>query len=273
MNHQLPLQVVKSSTGDGQRLDVAGLNEITVLIDRSRTALTEVGINRWHSGLEGPPHFHDSKEQIFYVLNGTATITVGRDAYRVRPGDLIYVPRGTMHRTVVDAGKELVYLLFNAFSDEEKEGHASFADHIAKVKQTRRRQADEAADGAAVDWVRSDGNGIHVAAESDATEVSETATRLVNIRSLIAASATFRCSADLVRLAANGRWLHDLMGNTPVEKTHYVLEGAATVRVDGEAWPVTAGDLIYVPEGRNVTIESGDGGVELLSLQTFVDRP
>jgi len=39
----------------GQKLDVAGLNEITVLIDRSETQLTEVGWNSWRKGLEGPP--------------------------------------------------------------------------------------------------------------------------------------------------------------------------------------------------------------------------
>ena len=120
MHNKHRLQVVKSRTRDGQRLDVAGLNEITVLVDRSRTALTEVGVNRWRAGLDGPPHFHDHKEQIFYILDGTGNITVGKNSYRVQAGDLIYVPRGAMHRTVVDAGREIAYLLFNAFSDSER---------------------------------------------------------------------------------------------------------------------------------------------------------
>lgn len=44
-----------------QKLDVSGLNEITVLIDRSETALTEVAINSWSPGLDGPPHAHEAK--------------------------------------------------------------------------------------------------------------------------------------------------------------------------------------------------------------------
>ena len=212
------------------------------------------------------------KEQIFYILDGTGNITVGKNSYRVQAGDLIYVPRGAMHRTVVDAGREIAYLLFNAFSDLEKEGHASFADHIAKVKQTRRQQADEAAGGAAVDWVRSDGQGAHIPARPNATVTFEAATRPVNIRSLIKASSTFRCSADLVRSRTNGEWLYDLNGAAQAEKTLYILNGEATVRADNEEWALAAGDLIYVPEGRSVMIETGVGGVELLSLQTFVDK-
>ena len=49
----------------GQQLDVAGLNVVTLLLDRSETLLTEVGWNRWRKGLEGPPHSHDAKEKSF----------------------------------------------------------------------------------------------------------------------------------------------------------------------------------------------------------------
>ena len=55
---------------DGQKLDVAGLNQITVLIDRSETELTEVGLNEWRPKLDGPPHKHDEKDQIFYISSG-----------------------------------------------------------------------------------------------------------------------------------------------------------------------------------------------------------
>ena len=58
----------------GQKLDVAGLNVVTVLVDRSQTQLTEVGWNRWSKGLEGPPHSHEAKEQIFYVTDGEGIV-------------------------------------------------------------------------------------------------------------------------------------------------------------------------------------------------------
>lgn len=71
---------------NGQKLDVAGLNEITVLIDRSETQLTEVGWNSWRKGLEGPPLSHDAKEQIFYVTDGEGTVVVGQARYLVKAG-------------------------------------------------------------------------------------------------------------------------------------------------------------------------------------------
>lgn len=50
---------------DGEKLDVAGLNIVTVIVDRSETALTETGMNHWPKAMDGPPHKHEQKEQLF----------------------------------------------------------------------------------------------------------------------------------------------------------------------------------------------------------------
>jgi mannose-6-phosphate isomerase-like protein (cupin superfamily) len=137
---------------EGQRINVADLNEITVLVDRSQTTLTEVGWNKWKPGLDGPPHSHDRKEQIFYVTDGHGTVVVGGEKFSVKPGDLIYVPPCVVHQTITQGGEPLCYFLFNAFLGADKEGHASFADHIDKVKNVRRKQAESGsadADGTA----------------------------------------------------------------------------------------------------------------------------
>jgi len=55
---------------EGQELDVAGLNKIIVLIDRSETELTEIGLNEWRPKLDGPPHKHGDKVQVFYFTSG-----------------------------------------------------------------------------------------------------------------------------------------------------------------------------------------------------------
>ena len=130
---------------EGPRLDVAGLNEIVVIVDRSETARTEVGLNIWPAGTIGPPHEHPEKEQTFFVMSGRGRITVGDETRAVEPGDVIFVPAGASHQTVVDAGADLEYLLYNAFLTDQREGHATFAEHIDKVKAVRRAQADGAA--------------------------------------------------------------------------------------------------------------------------------
>jgi len=126
----------------GLKLDVAGLNEITVLVDRGETELTEVALNEWRSGLEGPPHTHAGKDQVFYITSGEGTVSLGDAKHEVRKGCLVYIPAGVVHRTVTTSVEPLAYILFNVFNSPDKEGHASFAEHIEKVKFIRRRQAE-----------------------------------------------------------------------------------------------------------------------------------
>lgn len=124
-----------------QKLDVHDLNSILVLLDRSETRLCEIGINTWPAGKIGPGHVHAQKEQIFFVLAGKGHITVSEKTWSVSPYDLIYVPPGCKHQTMPEGTENLTYLLYNGFLDEKKEGHASFAAHIEKVKDTRKAQA------------------------------------------------------------------------------------------------------------------------------------
>ena len=128
----------------GELLDVAGLNTIRVVLDRSETQRTEIGLERWRAGLVGPPHSHEQKEQVFFVTSGSGRVRVGDEDRPVTTGDVVFIPAGTEHQTIASPNEDLEYLLFNAFLDERKEGHATFADHIEKVKAIRREQADTA---------------------------------------------------------------------------------------------------------------------------------
>ncbi len=136
---------------EGELLDVAGLNTIRVALDRSETARTEIGLETWRAGLVGPPHKHEQKEQVFLVTAGSGRIRVGSDERPVAKGDLIFIPAGVEHQTFAAPDEDLEYLLFNAFLDDRKEGHATFAEHIEKVKATRRTQADGAREAAAAE--------------------------------------------------------------------------------------------------------------------------
>jgi len=129
----------------GPRLDVAGLNQIVVILDRSETARTEVALNTWRAGLLGPPHKHDQKEQTFFITAGRGWVVVGDEKREVRHGDVVFVPAGVEHQTIAAPEADLQYLLYNAFLSQEKEGHKTFAEHIEKVKAIRRAQADRAA--------------------------------------------------------------------------------------------------------------------------------
>ena len=56
------------------------------------------------------PHHHKATEEIYYILSGTADMTLGHDTRPVGPGDAIAIPPGLRH-TIKNTGPvELVFL-------------------------------------------------------------------------------------------------------------------------------------------------------------------
>ena len=239
----------------GERLDVAGLNEITVLIDRSRTARTEVGLNSWHPGRDGPPHRHEAKEQIFFVTAGAGTVRVGGETFPVQPRDFIYVPGGVEHQTIAAGPGPLQYLLFNTFLDGDKEGHATFAEHIAAVKHIRRAQADRqdsaaGGGGAAPSVTSRPGKHIRDIFEVKMYDFGSNTSHL-----LLDRAETECCEAIIVSWPAGSKGA--TVSHKEKEQTFFVLEGSGEVTVDGETRPVTVGDVVFVPWRAPHTTEAG----------------
>jgi quercetin dioxygenase-like cupin family protein len=96
---QMSSKMIHRRYDQGEVLDVAGLNEITVLIDRSCTARAELGLNTWTPGQDSPPHQHEAKEQIFFVLEGSGEVTVDGETRPVTVGDVVFVPWKAPHTT------------------------------------------------------------------------------------------------------------------------------------------------------------------------------
>jgi quercetin dioxygenase-like cupin family protein len=136
--------MIKRRYDEGQLLDVAGLNTIKVVLDRSETRRTEVGFEKFRAGLVGPPHKHEEKEQVYLMMSGSGWVTVDGEKLPVKQGDVIYVPANAVHQTIASPDEDLEYLLFNSFFNDDKEGSATYAEHIEKVKAARKRQAEAA---------------------------------------------------------------------------------------------------------------------------------
>ena len=65
--------------------------------------LMKVGIVTLQEGQEPEPHFHPNEEQFVLILEGKLQMMVGEETETVGPGDLVHIPRNTMHGiTVVD---------------------------------------------------------------------------------------------------------------------------------------------------------------------------
>ena len=254
----------------GQKLDVAGLNVVTVLVDRSQTQLTEVGWNRWSKGLEGPPHSHEAKEQIFYVTDGEGIVVVGPARYAVKPGSLIYVPPAVIHQTIVTGDAPLSYFLFNAFLDASKEGHSSFADHIEKVKEVRRQQAQS--QQAAV--VGADARGVSDQPGKLVEDVHQG--RVFDFGSntstlLLERNETRRCEVTLVTWPKGNKGA--MVAHKEKEQTFFVLSGRGQVTIGDETSDVGVGDVIFVPWNTPHTTAAPDVELTYLCFNTLVIEP
>jgi quercetin dioxygenase-like cupin family protein len=252
---------------EGQKLDVAGLNEITVLIDRSETELTEVALNEWRSGLEGPPHLHSEKDQIFYIVSGDGKVTVGDQEFEVTPGCLVYLPAGILHQTIVTSEEPLGYILYNVFKSSQKEGHSSFAEHILKVKEIRRRQAETGQfdiSGAEQDIITDkkekffsnvyDGKKFDFGSNSTILLLDRTETN--------------RLEFVVVQWSPGNRGA--MVAHKEKEQTFFVLSGSGKVTIGEETEVIQAGDIIFVPRNTPHTTEAVEDELTYLCLNSIV---
>src|ERR687885_523140 len=54
-----------------------------------------------------PKHMHPNTNEIQYILDGTGTIWLGDKEVRVKPGDLVVIPKGTAHGGTKPDGRTL----------------------------------------------------------------------------------------------------------------------------------------------------------------------
>jgi mannose-6-phosphate isomerase-like protein (cupin superfamily) len=69
-------------------------------------------------------HHHEKEAEFYYVVSGSAKVTVDEEEIAATPGTLIYMPPGTKHKIVND-GKETFVIMwgFNTFHIEPPVWH------------------------------------------------------------------------------------------------------------------------------------------------------
>jgi quercetin dioxygenase-like cupin family protein len=242
----------------GQKLNVANLNEITVLVDRSETNLTEVAMNFWRADLNGPPHSHAGKEQVFYITEGNGVVHVGRESHRVKRGSLVYIPEGVVHQSIADRSA-LTYFLFNSFLEPTKEGCANYAEHIEKVKGIRQQQA-------ATGKATADPRLSERVSKKKPLFLVETVTATAT---LVAHADTEGCEVDRVCLDKGAIRTAQYEDR---EQTLFVLSGGGKIAVDHETCELEPGTVAFIPANVRQSVEAGVGGLAYLSFSTFMLR-
>jgi len=255
---------------NGQKLDVAGLNQMIVLLDRAETDLTEVALNEWRAGLTGPPHKHDEKEQIFYITSGAGEVVVGDKKFEVKAGHLIHIPVGVIHQTIVRGSEPLCYMLFNIFITQEKEGHASFAEHIEKVKNIRKKQAESGqalVEGAEQSpAARKPGKFIADIYAGTIFDFGSNDTILLLDRTETAKS---ECVVVQWPPASRGA----MVAHQEKEQVFFVLSGNGRVIIGEETGEVVPGSLVFVPRNAPHTTQTDIEKLTYLCINALVNEP
>jgi len=103
-----------------------------LVVDRSQTTVSEVFIVVLEYGEAPPPHKHDDTEQVFYILEGEGTLTIGEEqqTFQVKPGNVVLIPPSTMHYIVAQNGKSMRYLAVDCFLAERHVDEPTWDDHV-----------------------------------------------------------------------------------------------------------------------------------------------
>jgi mannose-6-phosphate isomerase-like protein (cupin superfamily) len=85
-------QVIHTGELEGDALSPAAANgmrnKLFVAVDGATIAVQDGNT---------PKHLHANANEIQYILEGTGTIWLGDKEVRVKPGDLVVIPKGTPH--------------------------------------------------------------------------------------------------------------------------------------------------------------------------------
>jgi len=65
-------------------------------------------------------HVQPDHDEVVVVLEGECGFRVGEESRRVKTGDLIFIPRNTVHGPITDSGRVALLSLFAPFFDRTK---------------------------------------------------------------------------------------------------------------------------------------------------------
>jgi mannose-6-phosphate isomerase-like protein (cupin superfamily) len=105
---------------------------------RQSLGVTAFGVNAlvFPPGFEGPAHYHDRQDELYFVHRGTATFEIGGEEHTVGEGGLVHVESTTPRRISNKTGDDLVLLIVGG-----KGGYVERDGQLASPEELEKRQA------------------------------------------------------------------------------------------------------------------------------------
>jgi quercetin dioxygenase-like cupin family protein len=102
---------------------------------RQPLGVTAFGVNAlvFPPGYEGPNHYHDTQDELYFVHRGTATFTFDGEEREVPEGGVVHV-ESTTHRMIANRAEDDLVLFIVGGKDGyvERDGQLVSADDLAK---------------------------------------------------------------------------------------------------------------------------------------------
>jgi quercetin dioxygenase-like cupin family protein len=105
---------------------------------RQTLGVTAFGVNAlvFPPGFEGPAHFHDRQDELYFVHRGTATFEIEGQEHTVGEGGLVHVESTTPRRISNKTDKDLVLLIVGG-----KGGYVERDGQLVSPEELATRQA------------------------------------------------------------------------------------------------------------------------------------
>jgi mannose-6-phosphate isomerase-like protein (cupin superfamily) len=104
-----------------------------LIMDRRDASASEAFFVVLEPGEAPPLHVHEDAEQVFYILEGEGTMTVGRDegeTVPLRVGDFVRTPPGTYHAVRATGARRFVYLSIDCFTAGPSPAEPTWDSHV-----------------------------------------------------------------------------------------------------------------------------------------------
>jgi mannose-6-phosphate isomerase-like protein (cupin superfamily) len=105
---------------------------------RQPLGVTAFGVNALvlRSGFEGPNHYHDTQDELYFVHRGTAIFTFDGEEHEVPEGGIVHV-ESTTHRMISNRGEsDLVLFIVGG-----KDGYVERDGNVVSPEDLVKRQA------------------------------------------------------------------------------------------------------------------------------------
>jgi mannose-6-phosphate isomerase-like protein (cupin superfamily) len=107
-----------------------------LIMDRADAATSEAFFVILEPGEAPPLHVHPDAEQVFFVLRGTADMTVGlseQETFPLKAGDFVRTPPGVHHAVRCTGSAPFVYLSIDCFTGGRPTAEPTWDSHVRQM--------------------------------------------------------------------------------------------------------------------------------------------